>query len=119
MGNKSVLIVEDDQEIRSLLKEAIELEGFEAHVAANGKEALGILSNSVTPSLILLDLMMPVMNGWQFLEVKNNDSNICNIPVVVITAATDSKAGEVKSQGIMKKPIDLDVLVGWIKKYCN
>lgn len=117
---KSVLIVEDDKEIRELIQEALELEGFSTRTATNGKEALEILDEASDPYLILLDLMMPVMNGWQFLEAKKANDSLAPMPVVIISAASNEKIGNGASNanGVIKKPIDLDVLIHWVRKYC-
>jgi CheY-like chemotaxis protein len=114
-----VLIVEDDQVIRELLKEALEMEGYTTHTVTNGKEALHALKEILNPCVILLDLMMPVMNGWQFLESKNNDNALAPIPVVVMTAASNGKLRLIDTEGLMRKPIDLAVLTNWVQRFCG
>jgi CheY-like chemotaxis protein len=79
-----VLIVEDDEAIRETLRELLEFEGFEVATAANGREAVSQLQRTERPCLILLDLMMPVMNGWEFLRKRREDLTIATIPVVVV-----------------------------------
>src|SRR3954466_3369212 len=83
----SVMIVEDDADTREMLERFLELEGFDVRTAANGQLALEALQADGTPCVILLDLMMPVMNGWQFREVQVRDPRFSRIPVVVVTAA--------------------------------
>ena len=84
----SVMIVEDDRDTREMLGRFLELEGFEVRTAANGKLALQTLHEDVLhPCVIILDLMMPVMNGWQFREIQRTDPDLAEIPVVVVTAA--------------------------------
>ena len=114
-----VLIVEDDEVIRELLKEALELEGYKTRTASNGQEALQVLHGVLNPCLILLDLMMPVMNGWQFLESKKSDNSLAPIPVVVMTAATNGKLRSLDTEGLMRKPIDLAVLTNWVERFCG
>src|SRR6188474_3470219 len=84
---KSLLIVEDDKEIRDTLRFVLEQEGFEVSVAGNGVEALALLPHITKPSLILLDIMMPQMNGTEFADILDKDPLYSSIPVVVLTAA--------------------------------
>src|SRR5579863_8670231 len=81
-----VLIVEDDDGAREALSDCLEMEGFSVVSARNGKEALDYLHSSPAPKIILLDLYMPVMTGWEFRAAQKQDSAIANIPVVVVTA---------------------------------
>lgn len=68
--HQPVAIVEDDDEIRESMKDALETEGYMVRAFRNGKEAIEELQNQLEPCIILLDLMMPIMDGWQFLEAK-------------------------------------------------
>lgn len=115
---RSILIVEDEKGIQEVLKIALEMEGYEVYTADNGKMGLEILPTIPTPCLILLDLMMPVMNGWQFAEVISNDTALATIPMVIVTAYGD-RARSIPSKGILKKPIDLDSLLTTVKKWCD
>ena len=81
-----VLVVEDDDDIRSLLAELLEEEGYEVVSAADGRQGLD-RAHERPPDLILLDLMMPVMNGWEFREEQKRDPAIAGVPVVVVSAA--------------------------------
>lgn len=122
MNNKSkcrnILIVEDEKGIQEVLKIALEMEGYSVYAADNGKIGLEMLPTIPTPCLILLDLMMPVMNGWQFVEAISKDMTLATIPVVIVTAYGD-RAKTVPSKGILKKPIDLDSLLNTAKKWCD
>src|SRR5262245_10967205 len=89
--HKSVLIIEDDVSIRATMREALELLGYEAQVAQNGREALEILSKDYRPCLILLDLMMPVMDGWEFRRAQEQDPRLKDIPVIVVSADGNAK----------------------------
>jgi len=113
------MIVEDDNEIRDILKEAIELTSYQAITASNGKEALQLLSQSEKlPNLILLDLMMPIMNGWEFAaEVKKNKI-LAAIPILVVSAFVD-KAGTIDCVGFIEKPIVLNDFLALIEKHLN
>src|SRR4051812_11197383 len=81
-----LLLVEDDKAIRESLGEALRDHGFDVATAANGCEALGLLRSTPRPAAILLDLMMPVMDGWDFRQEQLADSVLRDVPVVVVTA---------------------------------
>ncbi len=91
-------------------------EGPESH-----GRALGRLRGGVRPSLILLDLMMPIMNGWQFRYEQRQDSDLAKIPVVVVSAKSDSKqhAEWLEADGYISKPIDPSLLLGMVGRYCD
>jgi CheY-like chemotaxis protein len=118
MQCNSILIIEDEQTIRETLKESLELEGYPVVTAKNGREGLDLIENSVNPCLILLDLMMPVMNGFEFLASQEKNKKIAPIPVVIVSAFPE-QAQKVKANGFVKKPIDLDHLLTFIKRYCS
>jgi CheY-like chemotaxis protein len=82
----SVLIVEDDADIREVLADVLECEGYSVMQAANGEEALWLLRSEPLPSAIVLDLMMPVMNGTEFRVAQLADPRLASIPVIVLTA---------------------------------
>jgi CheY-like chemotaxis protein len=114
----SILIVEDEKDIRDSLKMLLELEGYPVFTAQNGQEGLEILKNLESPCLILLDLLMPVMNGMEFLEAKKHEDAIAQIPVCVVSGvATDPHLKN--TAGFIKKPIDLEILLKFIKQYCG
>src|SRR4249919_3856272 len=85
-GNGVVLIVDDDESIREALEFELEFEKHPTAVAGNGKEAMEWLHQHRSPALILLDLMMPIMDGWQVLEHLRQDERLARVPVVIITA---------------------------------
>jgi CheY-like chemotaxis protein len=116
MSAKPIMIVEDDIDIRDSLKEALELEGYEVYTAGDGKQGLELLDKIPRPGLILLDLMMPVMNGWQFLEKMKEDTVLATIPVVAVTAAGE-RGESAKADALIKKPVDLDALLDVVKRY--
>ena len=116
-----VLIVDDDHDIREAMSETLELEGHRTLCAANGREALELLRAEDAPAcVILLDLMMPVMNGWEFREEQRRDQRLASIPVVVITADAEAreKAEQLQASGVLRKPIRGDDLVRAVAKYC-
>ena len=114
---KGILVIEDNKEIQDSLKMALEVEGYNVFTADNGKEGIEKLEQIPTPCLILLDLMMPVMNGWEFVEVISKDIMLSTIPVVVVSAFGDKK-GSPKTEGYIQKPIDLEALLSTVGKHC-
>lgn len=121
MSSKRIFVVEDDLHIRESLTEVLEIEGFDVFSAVNGQEALDILRSGEKADLILLDLMMPVKDGFQFKAEQEVDPLIQNIPVIIMSANGNMSAkkelGTVKE--FLKKPIDLDALLETIGKYLN
>jgi CheY-like chemotaxis protein len=116
-----VLVVEDDADIRFGLAVLLEDEGYEVVTAANGREALGCLRElPVLPCLILLDLMMPDMDGWQFRAEQRRDPRLAAIPVIILSAAGDLPARTAKLgvEGVMQKPIHIGELLAAVKRYC-
>lgn len=116
---KCVLIVEDDADIRETLRQLLEMEGYEVQVATNGKEGLEALKTIQRPCLILLDLMMPVMNGWEFLQARQDDIFLATIPVVVVSAIHVDQAKNPGVTGFIKKPVDLEHLLTVVNQYCG
>lgn len=116
-----ILVVEDDRAIREVFIQILEDEGYGAVGAANGQEAIDMLRRPQRFCLILLDLMMPVMNGWQFRLAQRQDPVLAPIPVVVISA--DASAQEHVRQmdvdGFLKKPVELDLLLSTIDQLCG
>ena len=92
-----ILIVEDDPDTREMLERFLQLEGFEVRTAANGQIALQALQADSALNVILLDLMMPVMNGWQFRQAQAMDPKLSRIPVVVVSAAGASTATDMSN----------------------
>jgi CheY-like chemotaxis protein len=112
-----VLLVEDDDDIRTDLAELLRIKGYEVETAANGAEALDRLRQPELPCLILLDLMMPVMDGWQFREAQLQDEMLAQVPVVVITGVAEDTAA-LQARKVMRKPVRIDDLVTTIRGYC-
>lgn len=115
---KNVLIVEDDQAVRSMLKDVLEIEGYNIYIAKDGSEGieqLKIIANE--PCVILLDLMMPGTNGWKFLDFQRSDPNLKHIPVIVCSAYEES-ARSVHPDDIVPKPVNLTHLLNVVHKFC-
>lgn len=116
---KNILIVEDNTDIRELLKLSIEMDGYTVNTAANGQEALETLSKLDPPCLILLDLMMPIMDGWKFVEELEKDKRLNSIPYVLLTAYAESGNDIKNARAIIKKPIDFEILNSTLKNFCT
>jgi CheY-like chemotaxis protein len=117
----NVLIVEDDREIRETLAEVLRGEGYAVEAAANGKEALERLRADSGTGLVLLDLMMPVMSGWEMGRAMRSDPKLQDIPVVVMSAAGQvrERARQIGAVDAFEKPLDLERLLSSIERYCK
>jgi CheY-like chemotaxis protein len=119
--NKSnqILIIEDDAEIREALKEILLFEGYSVESVKNGQEGIDYLRHSSPPFLILLDLMMPVMNGYQFLTHYQEDETLFKAPVIVLSAdnTNPKKISSLPIKEFLKKPIELDHLLESVKQF--
>jgi CheY-like chemotaxis protein len=115
----TVLIVEDDEDLREMMVEMLSIEGFHAVAAGNGREALDCLHHKPRPDVILLDLMMPVMDGWEFRRQQQADPALAKVPVVVLSALDDARARALGGTAFFKKPPDFDSLVHLVRNYCH
>jgi CheY-like chemotaxis protein len=116
-----ILIVDDDADIRFVISELLRDEGYTVAQAANGREALIYLQTATPlPCVILLDLMMPIMNGWEFLRVRQGNRVLQALPVVLISAYRELAEAAVGLgvQAALVKPIDLDRLLASVQQYC-
>lgn len=119
---KPVLIVEDDKSIRDALQELLQSEGYTVITATNGHKALTFLRSTDTlPGIILLNLMMPVMNGIQFRAEQESDARLGGIPVILMTADRniESKRMKIGARGFIRKPFEIDDVVKKIERYSN
>lgn len=118
MRSKRVLVVEDDCVARTLLGTILEEAGYTVVTAANGREALDLLRAGERPCVILLDLKMPVMSGWEFREEQRHDPAVAAIPVVVLSADgdLDEVCAALGAAACFSKPIDPDDLLTKIRK---
>ena len=115
----TVFIVEDDVDTREMLGRFLELEGYRVETAANGKLALERLESGVGPCVILLDLMMPVMDGWQFRSQQIRDAALASIPVIVVSAAGKDRIADIEANAYLSKPVDLEQLLAQVTQYCS
>ena len=121
MSSTPLLLVEDDDDIRDTLGEILAQEGYSVTSARNGREALEKLSHAPRPCLILLDLRMPEMDGVQFRQHQLRDRTLSDVPVIVLTAATDELTadGALAGCGRLRKPVDLDQLLASVAAACH
>jgi CheY-like chemotaxis protein len=119
---KRVLVVEDDRDVRDSILEVLEDNEYEPLIASNGVEALEKLRDpEQRPCVILLDVMMPVMDGWGFRAVQSEDSELNAIPVVVLTAHASAAqtARDMRAAGFLRKPVELDDLLAAVQRHCG
>lgn len=117
---KPVLVVEDDEDVREAIVESLMLMGQKAVGVADGRAALDWLQSAEKlPSVIVLDLMMPRMDGFEFREKQLEDPRLAGIPVVVLSAdrTTDQKAKSMQADGFARKPVGIADLMGIAEKY--
>ncbi len=116
---KNILVVEDDTSIRELLVELLESEGYAVSSAVNGLEGLKYLENKGQPDLILIDLMMPVMDGYTFRTEQLKNPLWAQIPTVVMSAEANAKE-KMKNFNItafLSKPVELDTILKTVSRY--
>jgi CheY-like chemotaxis protein len=111
-----ILLVEDDPDVRDAVAETLQENGYEVIAAENGAEALELLEAAESPpSLILLDLMMPVMDGWGFREAQRKLERYANVPVVALTAHGDLRGFDAVTH--LRKPVSLDALLEAVRRF--
>lgn len=115
MPSGEVLLIEDDEEIRAALEDALQSEGYQVIAARNGAEGLRALERSAGVSLVLLDLMMPVMNGYEFIDHVRESEDFRGIPLIVVSANAERRRIE-GADGVIHKPFDLERLFDSIRK---
>ena len=112
----NVLIIEDDDGARFALGDIFDVEGYTVASSSNGQEALDYLRNAPSPDVIILDLQMPVMDGWQFRREQKKDRRLAKVPVVVVTAF--GAPTNIDAAAILQKPVDVEELLGVVRHYC-
>ena len=117
-GSHLVLVVDDDPEIGAVTSELLEGGGYKAVRVENGRAALEYLRTGDRPSMILLDLTMPVMDGWQFRREQQEDPSIQSIPVVMITASEERRADLIPNEQVLRKPVPVDELLKFVHRFC-
>lgn len=114
-----ILIIEDDEDIRDLMKAMLEAEGYHPFTASNGEEGFTVLSEISKPCMILLDMMMPIMDGWTFSDEIKKNSKYQNIPLLAVTAFAEQITAKEKFIGVLKKPVRLESLLNLVKQHCS
>ena len=121
LKNKMVLIVDDDERNTFALSSYLETQDMQVVVAKNGEDAISILQSGTKPGIILLDMMMPVMDGYETLGMLKQDSSLSQIPVIAVTARAmkgdSEKCIEAGAWDYISKPIDLNALVDKLTKW--
>jgi CheY-like chemotaxis protein len=112
-----ILVVEDDEDAREAMVALLQMKGYRAVPASNGQEALDYLRRAPVPDLIILDLWMPVMDGWQFRSEQVKDPRLKNVPVIVVTALSDR--ADVDANEVIIKPVDVNRLLTTVSQYCR
>jgi CheY-like chemotaxis protein len=118
---RPVLIVEDDADLREMMAQLLTLEGYQIETVANGREALEYLNDAPRPDVILLDLMMPIMDGWEFRRRQQDDPALADVPVIVLTALdqAQARASDLNGVDFLKKPLDFDRLLELVRRRCH
>jgi CheY-like chemotaxis protein len=120
LGHDShILVVEDDADSRSALCDALIDAGYMPFAVGDGVEALDHLRTGARPNLIVLDLMLPRIDGWRFLSILADEPELSAIPVLVCTGAVDPHPPGVPRDHVLQKPIKLDALMEFVTRYCG
>jgi len=117
---RAVMIVDDDDAIREALEDVLSDEGYDVVGVSDGQQALDYLLTDLhpekRPSAILVDLWMPVMDGWKFLDALLEDPRFSRIPLVVLTAARDQRARDLRVAEVLTKPVQLQQVLGALER---
>lgn len=118
---KTVLVVDDDENVREPIVLLLEHEGYEVALAPDGQGALDLLRQGIVPSVIVLDLMMPVMTGWEFRRRQLADPALAAVPVLVVSADPEASALAESPgvRGVLAKPVDVEVLLQSLAGICG
>jgi DNA-binding response OmpR family regulator len=115
---KRILIVEDDVDLGQTVAQSLDEAGYATEVAGDGEAALDALRREL-PDLVLLDLMMANMNGWEFRERQLAEPLWARIPVVVLTAVSDLVSATIQASEVLKKPVSLDEVLATIRRHAG
>lgn len=118
--SKRVMLVEDDEEIQMVLGQFLSMEGYEVQTARDGRAALDLLRQGEAPGVVLLDLMMPVMDGWAVRREMQADPALRDVHVIVMSGVVDLAEPQPSLQGaeVLIKPLDLDALLESVARHC-
>lgn len=117
----TILVVEDDDDLRESLTELLEARGFPVVAVQNGKDALERLAGGLSPCLIVLDLMLPVVSGWEFRNHQLADTRLAKIPTIIMSGAynLESETQRLQAIAFVPKPINIDLLFKTVEQYCQ
>ena len=120
-GGDVVLVIEDHDDLREGIRIALALEGYAVEVAVHGGEALRKLYGGLRPSLIIMDLMMPVMNGFEFRQAQLSTPELRDIPLIAYSGVTDpgETARQLAADAYLHKPTDVEQLAALVRQYCR
>jgi CheY-like chemotaxis protein len=113
MAMRTVLVVDDDADLRDIISQALTTEGFRVREARDGADAFAILGRDALPDAILLDLSMPHMTGWRFRDLQKRHARLARIPVVVMTG---SKLFGIDAAGVVEKPFELEAIAAKLRQ---
>lgn len=117
-NSNRVFVVDDDEDIREVISEILSNHGYQVETAQNGSEALAQLRSGMRPCVILLDLMMPGMNGFEFRAEQLLDPELAEIPVVVLTGAGQATRTATLGTEVLRKPMELEPLLSVVSRFC-
>ena len=112
---KNILVIDDEEAVRETVRLALAYAGYSVFLASNGQEALRVLQQIPRPDVILLDLMMPCSDGWEFVDALQRNHSLASIPVVVVTAFP-RLSKPIRAERLLEKPVDLGVLYSVVKE---
>jgi CheY-like chemotaxis protein len=122
LAGLTVLVVEDNRILREGLAVVLREEGCTVALAADGKEALACLRSQPPPAVVLLDMMMPVVDGWQFLKERRQTPALASVPVLIMTGlgiANAEWAASLGAAGLLRKPVEPEALLAEIRRCCR
>jgi CheY-like chemotaxis protein len=115
----AVLLVEDDEDLRACVSQFLSDSGYAVVSAADGREALDLLERDPAPALIVTDLMMPRMDGWELISRTRAIPALARIPVIVLSAVAERAKVDTTVAGVLRKPVELSVLLSAVKTFCR
>jgi two-component system response regulator CpxR len=119
-GRGPILVVEDDRAIREALRNILQIEGYEVEVAVNGREALDRLHAGPPPAMLIVDLYMPVLGGWELCRELGREPQLSALPVVIVSASDDVRGPLPLPQArLLPKPIRFELLLAEVERACR
>jgi len=115
----AVLVVEDDDDLREVVVQTLTRVGYRVLGARDGEDALARLAEEREVGVILLDLMMPRMSGWEFRRQQLADARLAKVPVVVMSATQTLEQAAIQADGLLRKPLSFTALVNTVERFCG